>query len=168
MKKHGPQDTSPDKNFNFINIKNQLPAFVGWLYYILERLTILYAISSNFSQPPFQPITPFIPDEPYLSPSSHTEATIILSPQSSNEPDAPSPIIVDQNERNLDNIKSQQIHDTNNSFTIHQLTHSASTSKFSTPSVHIAPTRAQKVSMKRKHPNAAPQFLIRCPGSSRI
>ena len=33
---------------------------------------------TNFSQPPFQPITPLIPVEPSLSPSSHTDATPIF------------------------------------------------------------------------------------------
>ena len=44
------------------------------------------------------------PDEPYPSPSSHTDATSILSPLSSNEPDATSPVTDDQFEHNLDNF----------------------------------------------------------------
>ena len=42
--KHRPQDISPINFFSFINLKNKLLAFLGWLYYILERLTILYAM----------------------------------------------------------------------------------------------------------------------------
>ena len=34
--------------FKFVNLKNELLAFLGWLYYILERLTILYAMLNFF------------------------------------------------------------------------------------------------------------------------
>ena len=30
--------------FSFVNLKNELLSFLGWPYYILERLTTLYAI----------------------------------------------------------------------------------------------------------------------------
>ena len=39
-----PQDISPNNIFSFVNFKNELLAFLGWLYYILERLSILYAM----------------------------------------------------------------------------------------------------------------------------
>ena len=35
------QDISPITIFIFVNLKNELLAFLGWPYYILERLTIL-------------------------------------------------------------------------------------------------------------------------------
>ena len=39
--KYGPQDISPKKNiFSFATFKNEILAFLGWPYYILERLTI--------------------------------------------------------------------------------------------------------------------------------
>ena len=43
-KKYRPQDFSPINIFSFVNLKNELLACLGWLYYILERLTILYAM----------------------------------------------------------------------------------------------------------------------------
>ena len=42
--KYRPQDISPINIFSFVNFKNELLAFLGWPYYILERLTILYAM----------------------------------------------------------------------------------------------------------------------------
>ena len=42
--KYRPQDISPINVFSFKNFKNELSAFLGWPYYILERLTILYAM----------------------------------------------------------------------------------------------------------------------------
>ena len=39
-----PQDISPMNISSFVNLKNELLAFLGWLYYILERLTIIYAM----------------------------------------------------------------------------------------------------------------------------
>ena len=42
--KYRPQDKSPVNIFSFVNLKNELLAFLGWPYYILERLTILYAV----------------------------------------------------------------------------------------------------------------------------
>ena len=39
-----PQDISPIKIFSLVNLKNEVLAFLGWPYYILERLTILYAM----------------------------------------------------------------------------------------------------------------------------
>ena len=39
-----PQDISLINIFSFVNLKNELLAFLGWPYYILERLTILYAM----------------------------------------------------------------------------------------------------------------------------
>ena len=44
--KYRPQDISPENIFSFVNLKNELLAFLGWPYYILERLTILYAMSN--------------------------------------------------------------------------------------------------------------------------
>ena len=37
---------SPTNIFSSVNLKNELFAFLGWPYYILERLTILYAMLS--------------------------------------------------------------------------------------------------------------------------
>ena len=42
--KYRPQDISLINSFSFINLKNEYLAFLGWPYYILERLTILYAL----------------------------------------------------------------------------------------------------------------------------
>ena len=47
-KKYRPQDISPIKFFRFVNLKNEIVAFLGWPYYILERLTILYAMFNFF------------------------------------------------------------------------------------------------------------------------
>ena len=90
---------------------------------------------TNFSQPPYLLITPHIPDEPCSSRSSRTDATRILYPLLSNEPDASNPITNDQFEHDLDKFTTnqQKIHDTNNLLTIHQLTHSASTSESFNP-----------------------------------
>ena len=38
-----PQDISPINIFSIVALKNEILAFLGWPYYILERLTILYA-----------------------------------------------------------------------------------------------------------------------------
>ena len=42
--KYRPQDISPKNIFSFVNLKNKLLAFLGWPYYILERLIMLYAM----------------------------------------------------------------------------------------------------------------------------
>ena len=42
--KYRPQDISPINVFSFVNLKKEFLAFLGWPYYILERLTILYAM----------------------------------------------------------------------------------------------------------------------------
>ena len=42
--KYRPQDISPINIFSFVHFKNELLAFLGWPYYILERLTLLYAM----------------------------------------------------------------------------------------------------------------------------
>ena len=42
--KYRPQDISPIKIFSFVNLKNEHFALLGWPFYILERLTILYAM----------------------------------------------------------------------------------------------------------------------------
>ena len=44
MKKNRPKDISPINIFSFVTLKNEILAFLGWPYYILEKLTILYAI----------------------------------------------------------------------------------------------------------------------------
>ena len=41
--KYRPQDISPINIFSFVKLKHELLAFLRWPYYILERLTILYA-----------------------------------------------------------------------------------------------------------------------------
>ena len=50
--KYRPQEISPIDIFSFVNFKNELLAFLGWPYFILERLTILYAMF-NFLGFPF-------------------------------------------------------------------------------------------------------------------
>ena len=47
-KKYRPQDISPINFFSFVTLKNKILAFLGWPYYILERLTILYAMFNFF------------------------------------------------------------------------------------------------------------------------
>ena len=42
--KYRPQDISPINIFDFVTLKNKILAFLGWPYYILEKLTILYAM----------------------------------------------------------------------------------------------------------------------------
>ena len=42
--KDRPQDISLISILSFVNLKNELFAFLGWPYYILEKLTILYAM----------------------------------------------------------------------------------------------------------------------------
>ena len=42
--KFRPQDISPLNVVSFVNLKNEIHAFLGWPYYILEKLTILYAL----------------------------------------------------------------------------------------------------------------------------
>ena len=42
--KNIPQDISPINIFSFITLKNEILAFLGWPYYILEKLTILYTM----------------------------------------------------------------------------------------------------------------------------
>ena len=42
--KYRPQDISPINIFSFITFKNEILAFLGWPYYILETLIILYAM----------------------------------------------------------------------------------------------------------------------------
>ena len=46
--KYRPQDISPINIFSFVNLKNEVLAFLGWPHYILERLTILYAMFNFF------------------------------------------------------------------------------------------------------------------------
>ena len=43
-KKYRPQDVSLINIFSFVTLKNEILAFLGWPYYILEKLTILYAM----------------------------------------------------------------------------------------------------------------------------
>ena len=42
--KYRPQDISPINIFSFVTLKNEILDFLGWPYYILEKLTILYAM----------------------------------------------------------------------------------------------------------------------------
>ena len=42
--KYRPQDISPINIFSSVTLKNKILAFLGWPYYILEKLTILYAM----------------------------------------------------------------------------------------------------------------------------
>ena len=41
-----PKDISPINIFSFLTLKNEILAFLGWPYYLLERFTILYAMFS--------------------------------------------------------------------------------------------------------------------------
>ena len=125
---------------------NQLKQFsIPTLILIIPMLELPIK-SSNLNPVPttFQPIISPTPVGPSLSPSSHTDATPILSPLSSNEPDIRSPILDDQLELDLEAFinPQRQIHNTNNPFTFHQLTHSTSTSESSILSVQIAFSRA--------------------------
>ena len=43
-KKYRPQDISPINIFSFVTLKNENLAFLGWPYYILEKLIILYTM----------------------------------------------------------------------------------------------------------------------------
>ena len=42
--KYKPQDISTINIFSFVILKNKILAFLVWPYYILEKLTILYAM----------------------------------------------------------------------------------------------------------------------------
>ena len=42
--KYRPQDISPINIFSFVTLMNDILAFLGWPYYILEKLAILYAM----------------------------------------------------------------------------------------------------------------------------
>ena len=42
--KYRPPDISPINIFSFVTLKNEILDFLGWPYYILEKLTILYAM----------------------------------------------------------------------------------------------------------------------------
>ena len=42
--KYRPQDILPLNIFSFVTLKNEILAFLGWPYYILEKITILYAM----------------------------------------------------------------------------------------------------------------------------
>ena len=42
--KYRPQDISPINIFSFVTLKNEILDLLGWPYYILEKLTILYAM----------------------------------------------------------------------------------------------------------------------------
>ena len=42
--KYRPQVISSKSIFSFVTLKNEILAFLGWPYYILEKLTILYAM----------------------------------------------------------------------------------------------------------------------------
>ena len=46
--KNRPQDISPINIFSFVNLKNQLFAFLGWPYCNLERMTIFHATFNFF------------------------------------------------------------------------------------------------------------------------
>ena len=75
-----------------------------------------------------------------------------------------------QPEQDLDIFikQTQKVVDTDRQLTFHQLTHPASSSGTSTLSIRNALSRAQRISMKCKHPNNAPQYLINRPSSSRL
>ena len=49
--KYRPQDILPISIFCFENLKNKLLACIGWPYYIIENLTISYAMFIFFRIP---------------------------------------------------------------------------------------------------------------------
>ena len=50
MKNTIHKDISPINIFNFVNLRNKILAFLGWPCYILERLTVLDAISTSINK----------------------------------------------------------------------------------------------------------------------
>ena len=86
---------------------------------------------TDVSQSIFQPITPPTPVVRCNSRLSHTVATPILSALYNHVLDVPSPMTDRQLEPDLDDFKKshQQIYNTNNPLTIHQLPQSTLTSK---------------------------------------
>ena len=101
---------------------------------------------------------------------SYTVATPSFSPLSCTLPDTPSPTKDDQLEHDFSDFiqHQQQISNTDRQLSIHQLTHSASPSETSTPSIRNTPKRAQRILMKRKYPTNPPRYLINRPSSSRV
>ena len=104
-------------------------------------------------QPPFHPLHTPTPDEPSPVPSSYTDATPILSPMTSDQPDPSSPFNgeLEYELHNLITLR-QQLQNPN-TLTIHQLSQFISFSESSNPASTIEETRAYRVS-KRKHPSA--------------
>ena len=88
---------------------------------------------STFSQAPFQPLNSQLSNESSPVPSTYTDATPFLSLMSSDQTDPPSTMTDKKLEHELDNFITlqQHIHNTTNTLTIHQLTHSTSISESS-------------------------------------
>ena len=102
---------------------------------------------------PFHPLHTLTPDEPSPVPSSYTDATPILSPMTSDQPDPSSPFNGEL-EYELDNlITLQQQLQNPNTLTVHHLSQFRSFSESSNPVSTIEETRAYRV-CKRKHPSA--------------
>ena len=121
---------------------------------------------STFSQPLFQSLTCQLPNEPSPAPSSYTDATPILSPMTSDQPDPPNPF-TDEQENELDNfITLQQQLQITNTLRTHQLSRSLSNSESSNQSSNAVETRAHRV-FNRKFSNAQSQ-LFRHPRPARL
>ena len=96
--------------------------------------------TSTFSQPPFRPLRTPTSNEPSPAPSSHTDATLILSPMTSDPPDPPSPVN-EELENLLDNfITLQQQLQNPNTIKIHHLLQSITSSESSNPAFTIEET----------------------------
>ena len=112
----------------------------------------------NFSEPPFQPFTSQFPNKHSPAPSSYTDATPIIYPICSDQPDPFSPMTDNQLEHELDNFITlqQHIHNTN-TLTIHQPTRSTSASESSIQSAEAEATIALEffnANTLTQHPNS--------------
>ena len=100
---------------------------------------------------PFSPLHTPTPDEPSPALSSYTDATSILSPMISDQPDPPRTVNEElKNELDIFITLQQQLHYPN-TLTIHHLSRSITSSESTNPASTIEETRAHRV-FKRKHP----------------
>ena len=106
---------------------------------------------STLSQPPFHPIHPQLPDETSPAPSSYTDATSILSPLTSYQPPPPIPV-TEALEKELGNfITLQQQLQNTNTLTLHQLSHSVSSSESLNQTITTVGNRAHRVFQRKHH-----------------
>ena len=123
--------------------------------------------TNYFSQPLFNPINPSVSVFVLSSNSSslYTNASSILSPLSSTFEDPPSPSTDDQLKPVFADfiLHQQQFLNSKQPLTIHQITHSASTSETCTSSIRNTPTWEQRILMKSKYPTNPPRYLVRSP-----